>query len=92
MRGYAFKDFPQVVENLEEGKLKLDNFPLAGILRYFYDAWSSFTKDLLVLEITRVDHALPFIRRPELRVSLLETSRSSTPEKRTALWQRFSPF
>ena len=50
MRRHALQDLPQVtVENLEEGMLKLGNFPVASQLHYFYGAWSSLTKDLWVL-------------------------------------------
>ncbi len=73
MREYTLKDLPQVIENLEEGTLKLCNFPVAGRLRYFYDAWSSITRDLWVLEIIRDGYAPPFIRRPRPRAAPLET-------------------
>ncbi len=81
MREYAFQDLPQVVENLEEGMLKLSNFPVAGRLRYFVRCLELHYKRPLG---PRDRYALPFIRRAELCEAPLETPLPSTPEKRTA--------
>ena len=60
----AINDLPGLRQNDLEGTLQLGNYPVAGRLSHFLEAWKRITTEQWVLQILSEGYALPFMAPP----------------------------
>ena len=62
----AINDLPGLRQDDPGGTLQLCNYPMAGRLSHFVEAWRKITTDCLLLQIVAHGYALPFLDSPPM--------------------------